>query len=323
MSIENKKPEEGKVKVIVNRDKKKSKLINIKAITFFLVVALLSLSYVYLDPSITGFSELDLGSLFDGNESNETTITNSTNITESTNASEAEFSIQPVYIEQNISNFTKENVTEVLITENRSNESVIQIPVNVSKEKSDRTFFEWNFSKLPKEKTYQITNNEVYFDGKKDYAVIEGSESANFSDRSLRIEILTKINQDSKGVIVSRFDYPNVTHIEVGVDVTGSIKFDIGDVGFSTILETEKTYNDGNYHSISAVINNNKAELYVDNVFEVEADITELVNINNYSPISVGANIGYLSYMQQPVDNYNGVVKEVRIIINKRVKDEV
>ena len=113
MQIKNIKSEEGNIKIIDKRSIKKSKLIKIKTITLFLVIALLSLSYFYLDPSITGFSELELGSLFNGNETNETTIDNSTNITE------AEYSIQPVD-KTEISNLTNETLITLVekITEN-------------------------------------------------------------------------------------------------------------------------------------------------------------------------------------------------------------
>jgi hypothetical protein len=70
---------------------------------------------------------------------------------------------------------------------------------------------------------------------------------------------------------------------------------------------------DNKYHTITAVLNNTIAQLYVDNILEVEADITGLTNINSQVPISIGANTAFVGTDKVTIDNFKGRIKEVKI----------
>ena len=248
-------------------------------ITIALFLALLGLSYYLLQPQITGF-----------------TVQNG-------NGNNSIFTIPIV----NINNETLNNI---------SNESapvftipIINVTENITHKTDLKNLLEWNYKYLDKDK---IKDSDVEFNGK-DYEIIEGSEDISIVNNEIEIETTVKIEENSTGVIVSKFDYPNVRHIEVAVDVTGSIKFDITYVNFSTILETNKTYNDGKYHKITALMNKTIAQIYVDDILEVEENITSTIDINSNSPISIGANSGYINYMHQTISNFNGRIREVKI----------
>ena len=248
-------------------------------LTVAAILVMLGLSYYLIQPQITGFTVL-------GNVSNETIA--------------------------NVTNETSIFTIPIVNTINETTPIFVVPELNITEKLKEKTF-EWNSSYLSKEKKDKVKEDGVYFDGRKDYEVIEGSENINLSNNTLRIEVVVKIEENSQGAIVSRYDYPNVSHLEVSIDVTGSVKFDIGDVSFSDILETNKTYNDGKYHNIIAILNKTKAQLYVDNILEVESNTTELSNINTQVPISVGANIGFIPYMHSTASNYNGIIKGVKI----------
>ena len=285
-----------------------------------LFLILVAFSYYFIQPSITGFTIAD---------------SNVTNISESI------FTTQPIKEQENLTKTVIElnskledmagtieklnqsieslklTIAALANTNNTNNEFTIQpvnetIPIieNITEIIVDRVL-EWNYSQLPKEKADKIKDKEVYFDGK-DYEIINNSEFIELN-KSFTIKAEVMIEENSSGVILSRYDYANVTNIELSVDITGSIKFNIFDVSFSDILETNKTYNDGKFHSITALINNNSAQIYVDGNLEAESNVSELKSLYSNVPFTIGANTGLVNLMGSSINNFNGRIKEVKI----------
>ena len=252
-------------------------------LTILAVLALLGLSYYFISPQITGFTVIE-------------------NLTNGTNAI---FGIQPV----NISNFTSgnvteipENITEILPIENISGRLIG--PIAAISNKS----IEWDYTNADKKSKHKIKEDGLYFDGWNDPEIINNSEFIRFTNKTLTIYAKIKLEENTTGTIVSKYDYANVSRLVLGIDVTGSVKLEISDVGFSTILETNKTYIDNKFRDITAVLNNTIAQLYIDGLLEVEANITELNEINTQVPISIGGNADFGTF-----DNFKGLIKEVKI----------
>jgi len=175
--------------------------------------------------------------------------------------------------------------------------------------KSSEKVLIWNYSLEPT----KIKDDAAYFDGIVDYSIIKDSEKISFINNSLKIEVEAKIDENSSGVLVSKFDYLNGKFFELAVNVEGTIRFDVGDENNSITLETNKNYNDGKYHIISISLNNINSSIYVDRLLEAESDTSLLSDINSNVSISIGANTGYIPWMNQTIDNFRGIIKDVKI----------
>ncbi|MCW1309979.1 MAG: LamG-like jellyroll fold domain-containing protein, partial [Candidatus Nanoarchaeia archaeon] len=99
----------------------------------------------------------------------------------------------------------------------------------------------------------------------------------------------------------------------LAVNSEGTIRFDIGDGDNSVSIETNKAYNDGKFHQIFVLLNQNDILLYVDGMLEAQGDISRIKSINSEVPISIGADVGYYKWTGQTFDNFNGVIKYVKI----------
>ncbi len=169
----------------------------------------------------------------------------------------------------------------------------------------------WNYLQADPSK---IKDGGASFDGRNDYSILEETRNATIQKNHVEINAAIKIDPDTNGIIAAKWDYLNVRFIVLAVDVTGSIRFDTGDMGHSDPLETNKTFNDGKFHTVTAFLNQSVARIYVDSMLEAEGDASQLGDLNSDVPFSVGANAGYLPWMGQTLNNFNGIIKEVKIL---------
>ncbi len=153
----------------------------------------------------------------------------------------------------------------------------------------------------------------LYFDGVDDYIIINESENISIVNNFLRIDVVAKIDANSSGVLVSKYDYLNSKFIELGVNYEGTIRFALSDVDNSISIESENSYSDDSYHNITAILSQDIVQIYVDDVLESFADASILSNLSSEVPFSIGANAGYLQWMNQPVQNFKGEIKDVKI----------
>ncbi|MCW1297991.1 MAG: laminin G domain-containing protein [Candidatus Parvarchaeota archaeon] len=168
----------------------------------------------------------------------------------------------------------------------------------------------WDYSSGDK---FKMKDGGLYFDGEKDYVIIKDSEKFYLNDNFFKIETDVKIYPNSSGTIISRNDYLNGKFFVLAVNSEGTIRFDIGDGDNSVSIETNKAYNDGKFHQIFVLLNQNDILLYVDGMLEAQGDISRIKSINSEVPISIGADVGYYKWTGQTFDNFNGVIKYVKI----------
>jgi len=218
---------------------------------------------------------------------------NSTNITQNNSL---------LNLSENITNPTQ----NISLTLNISNHTLRNIPIILITDK----FILWNSSYIGDS---NLSDNPMYFDGINHYFIIPNSNNITFPDNSIWIETTIKIDLDTHGVIVSKYDYLNSKFFELAVNGEGTIKFELGDLDTSIAIETIKSFNDGDYHSIFASVYAGNAEIYVDGVLESIADISVIRDINSNVTISIGANLGYLEWIKQPVNNFRGSIRYVKI----------
>ncbi len=233
------------------------------------------------------------------------------------------YEIVPLLVVQapliNITNETLINVTDI----NISNVTFVNITINgtaanVTENLSIESALVWNYS-VGKGK---IKDDGIEFDGEYDYDKVKDSENIRFVNNSFAIEAKARIDYESSGIILSKFDYLDGRYFELGVNVEGTIFFDIGDSYNTITLETINSYNDGKDHKIFLIMNNSNAQLYVDDILQSQENTSILNDINSEVPISVGANTGYINWMKQTVNNFKGVIKDIKIYYREENKNK-
>ncbi len=161
--------------------------------------------------------------------------------------------------------------------------------------------------------SWVLWNDSREFDGEIYYEMIENSGEINLSTKYLKIDINAFIGQDSKGVLVSKYSYLTGERLEVGVNPEGAIRFYIGNKDVLYSIETNESFNDNKFRNILVLVENGEVSLYVDGLLYVKQNLESEININNTETIAVGANIGYINYMNQSLDNYKGTIRDIKI----------
>ena len=178
---------------------------------------------------------------------------------------------------------------------------------------ADEELIQWNHNQT-KRKPGAI----AVFDGKKDYEIIENTQNSTFASNSIDIQAVLGIDPDTKGVFISKYDYLNDKYFQLIVSERGTIQFVMSDSDITIMLDTNGTYNDGQEHTIIASLNKTTAVLQVDTTEEITADTSNLGDISNDMPIAIGANAGYIPWMDQTLDNFKGSIKDVKIKYKRR-----
>jgi hypothetical protein len=175
----------------------------------------------------------------------------------------------------------------------------------------------------PIEKTFKISwdsqkddpNKNGIFDGTNHVVLAEDFSFGN----SFNIDADVRLDGGSSGLIVSQVDYPLGTRIELSATKDGRFRFFMGNSEDSVVLQTDESYFDGNSHSVSVDVDSGLIELSVDHSVEQSVQ-TFLVMPDSSAAITIGANSGYVPWMQKTHNNFKGVIKKVKV---KAPKNEV
>ncbi len=137
------------------------------------------------------------------------------------------------------------------------------------------------------------------------------ADSKDLLANSFELEAGVVIPADSYGSIISKNDYINGKYIELGVNVEGTIFFDITDSQTSLTIETKQKYNDAKLHKIKIILNEETAQMIIDEKESLEAE-RNVGDIRNNAPVSIGENVGYIPWTGGKLSVFKGEVNYVR-----------
>ena len=202
-------------------------------------------------------------------------------------------------------------VEEVNITppENISLPPPDQQPIAAPEIPGEKPWIIWNYTQ---EEAASLKNNGRLFNELFKHIRIEDKDEAQPANASIKIETEVVIDNATEGVIVSKYDYLHGKHYEVKIGSEGHILFDVGDPDMSVTLETTNSYRDGQTHVIVASLDKGLASLVVDGKEEARVNAV-IQDMESDVAVSIGANIGFVPWMGITLNEFKGVIKDVKV----------
>lgn len=152
----------------------------------------------------------------------------------------------------------------------------------------------------------------AYFDGNRDYVLINGTENLTFKNVVI-IDVNATLTPDAWGALAAKHDPLTGKRFEFAVDASGTLRFYASDDITSLELETAQTFDDGREHKMRAILNLTHAEIIVDGTRAANAVLPNPIAVDSGVPVSVGADAGMLPWMGQAINNYQGIIREVSV----------
>jgi hypothetical protein len=233
------------------------------------------------------------------NQSVNTIQTNTSNISSNTSNISNNTSIIFTNLSNNLENNTITNTTNITNTNLTKNQSFSNISKPIAKKP--------DFLASKNIPLYTYKNKSVYYfsylDKKFKSLVLENSSFCNFSnsDFSIHIDFLAEPFPNNAAGTLLFLENKNQQENSLFLKLTqeGRIWLSIFNMDSSFDLETDSTFLDDNWHSLLFVKSNNQILIYVDNIIQVQKNLTTPMPIS-CSKINSGLNeidqfVGYMS----------------------------